>query len=230
MGPALLTTRSALLGNHALIGCSTGFMTEDREDWPKLVKRSASVSSLAVELSAISEPELSGLLSYLHGAPQLPFGYVSVHAPSKGRELSEPDLVARLTELPPWIDALVLHPDTIEDPAPYRALGRRLVLENMDQRKSAGRDDLELESYFADLPDAGLCFDIAHAKSVDDTMTVGHSILRRFGNRLRHVHLSSLDSDSHHVPLSIEDQELFWPLLSSCRDVPWILEAPPPSW
>lgn len=59
-------------------------------------------------------------------------------------------------------------------------------------------------------------------------MVEGEAILRRFAERLRHVHLSSLDEDCHHVSLSSEDEELFLPLLENCRDVPWILEAPPP--
>jgi hypothetical protein len=40
------------------------------------------------------------------------------------------------------------------------------------------------------------------------------------------VHVSSLDEDCHHVPLTGADEERFTGLLSRCRDVPWILEAP----
>jgi hypothetical protein len=229
MVPALLTTHSPLLGRHALIGCSTGYMEDDREDWPRLVAQAAAVSSLAVELSAISEPELPGLLDYLRDAPQLPFLYLSVHAPSKAKELDEPQLVDALARLPRWIDAIVMHPDTIKDAACYQQLGRLLVLENMDSRKRGGRTVAELDVFFETLPEAGLCFDVAHAKSVDETMTEGVEILKRYADRLRHVHLSSLDSDYHHVSLTSDDEELFAPLLESCRDVPWILEAPPPS-
>lgn len=229
MVPALLSTRSPLLGRHALIGCSTGYMEDDRENWPRLVERAAAISSLAVELSAISEQELPGLLRYLQQAPQLPFRYVSVHAPSKARELPERELVGMLVRLPLWIDAIVMHPDTIGDPACYEPLGRRLVLENMDDRKSDGRSAYELDLFFEALPEAGLCFDIAHAKSVDETMAEGEAILKQYANRLRHVHVSSLDEARHHVSLTADDEDLFWLLLESCRDVPWILEAPPPT-
>lgn len=229
MVPALLSARSPLLVRHGLIGCSTGYMEDDRGNWPVLVEQAVAISSLAVELSAISEPELPDLLSYLKQAPQLPFRYVSVHGPSKALGLQESQLVEMLTSLPFWIDAIVMHPDTIRDASCYRGLGRRLVLENMDDRKQDGRRADELAGWFEALPEAGLCFDIAHAKSVDATLAEGEAILRRYGNRLRHVHLSSLDADSHHVPLTPEDEDLFWSLLESCRDVPWILEAPPPA-
>ncbi len=40
------------------VGASTGYMESLRGKWPALVAEAASVSSVAAELSAISEPEL----------------------------------------------------------------------------------------------------------------------------------------------------------------------------
>jgi sugar phosphate isomerase/epimerase len=203
-------------------------MESRRGSWPELVAEAASVSSVAAELSAISEPELPELLEFLTTAPRLPFRYVSVHAPSKQRAVAEDELVALLMRIPVWVDAIVLHPDTMQDHAAFRALGRRLLIENMDTRKDGGRTADQLAAVFAELPAAGVCFDIAHAKDVDPTMGAAVEILDRFSSRLRHVHISSLDEAQHHVPLTAEDEELFAPVLERCRDVPWILEAPPP--
>lgn len=227
MAPALLAPSSPLLRQHGLVGCSTGYMTDHREDWEHLVVEAAAVSGIATELSAISEHELPSLLGFLDLDPVLPFRYISVHGPSKQRKLGERELAELLASLPPWIDAIVMHPDTIEDPDLYRPLGRRLVLENMDARKEDGRTAAQLAPYFEALPDAGLCFDIAHAKSIDPTMTDGQAILDAYATRLRHVHVSSLDDEDHHIPLTSEDEALYPPLLRRCRDVPWILEAPP---
>jgi hypothetical protein len=204
-------------------------MTDHRGDWVRLVDEAAAVSSMAVELSAISARELPGLLAYLGSAGRLPFLFVSVHAPSKGREGDEASLVDEIRRVPAWIDAIVVHPDTISDPALYRPLGRRLAIENMDTRKAAGHTADDLDAYFAELPEARLCLDIAHAKDVDPTLEVADELLSRFSNRLSHVHVSSLDEARHHVPLTMEDEALFGPALARCRDVPWILEAPPPS-
>jgi xylose isomerase-like TIM barrel protein len=217
------------MSQHLTLGCSTGYMHEQRGDWPRLVRSAALQCPFAVELAALSEPELPGLVRYLEACPSLPFLYVSVHAPSKQRRVPEVDLVGMLSRLPPSIDAVVVHPDALGDPSLYRSLGRRLVIENMDARKDDGRTAEELAPYFDLLPEAGLCFDVPHAKSVDASMDEGAAILDAFGDRLRHVHLSSLDSDCHHVPLTEGDESLFAPLLDRCRDVPWILEAPPSS-
>ena len=53
-------------------------------------------------------------------------------------------------------------------------------------------------------------------------------LLDRFRGRLREVHLSSIRGGAH-VTLTPEDEALFAPMLARCRDVPWILEAAPPS-
>lgn len=202
-------------------------MVDCRGNWPRLVEEASRVSSFAVELAALGEDELPALLEFLGSSPPLPFRYLSVHGPSKRRRMPEMELVARLAELPPFVDAIVLHPDLIEDPGPYTLLGGRLVIENMDSRKLAGMQGDELAALFDELPEAGFCFDVAHAWTVDPTMALGQDLLDRFAPRLRHVHLSSISADHGHVPLRAEHEVLFAPLLSRCRDVPWILEAEP---
>lgn len=198
-----------------------------RGDWESQVDAAMGVSPFAIELSALSEDDLDSLEEYLSSQPTLPFRYVSVHGPSKARRLPEDELVARLARLAVRADAVVMHPDTIDDPTAYRQLGHKLVLENMDARKETGRTIVELEPLFAELPDAGFCFDIAHAWSIDPDMVVAGELLDTLGQRLQHLHVSSLSAESHHVPLSEADEELFRPLLLRCLDVPWILEAPP---
>jgi sugar phosphate isomerase/epimerase len=96
----------------------------------------------------------------------------------------------------------------------------------MDSRKANGQTATDLTHWFSELPEAGLCLDLAHVSSIDADLSVGHELLDEHGHRLRHVHLSSLDDDCHHRSLTSEDEQRFGPLLDRCRDVPWILEAP----
>lgn len=228
MPPAVSASQWPLLLNHASVGASTGYMADARNDWPSLARKAAEISTDAVELSALSEPELAGLLRYLESTPHLPFRYVSVHAPSKQRAMPERDLVSQLRRLSGRVDAIVVHPDAIDDVSLYRSLGHTLAIENMDSRKPFGQTADQLAALFDELPSAGLCFDVAHAMAVDPTLTEARRILRRFGDRLRQVHVSSLDIGCHHVQLTSEDREIFAPVLAHCRDVPWILEAQPP--
>ena len=227
MVPALLA-ESGVVAQHHPLGASTGYMEDSRGDWPAMVAEALALSPFAAELAALSEDELPGLEAFVGGAPDLPFAYLSVHAPVKHMRMPEAELVRRLGRLAQVADAIVVHPDAMDDPRAYRALGSCLVLENMDARKPAGRTAEELAPYFAALPDAGFCLDVAHVLSVDPTMAEGERLLDAFAGRLRHLHVSSVDPECRHVPLTVEQEGRFGSLLRRCPDVPWILEAPLP--
>jgi Xylose isomerase-like TIM barrel len=228
MGIAMRSGQSgSVVSRHHPVGASTGYMQDLRGDWDAQVAAAWKVSPFAIELSALSETELPSLAKYLASAPSLPFRYISIHGPSKHREMEEGRLVSELADIAPYAGGIVMHPDTIDRLETFRPLGSKLLLENMDARKPDGRTPEELDRAFAELPEAGFCFDIAHAWSIDPSMGVANELLDSFGGRLRHVHLSSLSEDLHHVPLRDEDQELFRPVLRRCLDVPWIFEAPP---
>lgn len=215
---------ATVLGAHHPVGASTGWL-RGHGGWDAQAEAAARVSPFAAELAALSLPEFDTLEAWLHALPPLPFRYLSVHAPVKGLDDDEPALVARLANLPAAVRSIVVHPDVLRDPAAYARVGSRLVLENMDDRKAVGQTPDDLEPFFALLPEAGFCLDVAHVTSVDPTMALAHELLDRFGARLRQLHVSSL-VDGEHAPLTDEDAERFRPVLRRCVDVPWLLEAP----
>ncbi len=213
------------MANHLRAGLSTGALAGLRGEWSALVEAARDYSGAAVELAALSGHELPGLKAFLDEDPWLPFRFVSVHAPTKRVESGDHALAASLAELPPVVDAIVLHPDTLSEPEAFRALGRRAVIENMDARKGAGTTVAELAELFELLPEAGFCLDVAHVWSLDPSMALGHELLDAFRLRLTHVHVSSLTRACEHVPLTSTHETLFAEVLERCVDVPWILEA-----
>jgi hypothetical protein len=212
--------------SHTGIGASTGFMEAARGQWTELLRLAGEISVAAVELSALDATELPGLAAFLEDHPTLDFHYVSVHGPAKGWLGDSCMLAEHLArDLPSYVGGVVMHPETLDDPTCFQELGSRLLLENMDPLKHDARTPAELARYFDELPDAGFCFDVAHAYLNDPSMTLAHELLDAFGSQLREVHLSSILDDGTHVPLRTEDVLLFWPVLERCRHVPWILEA-----
>jgi hypothetical protein len=179
----------------------------------------------AVELSALRENELPGLMEALSDLDLDRYRYVSVHAPSRLRTVKETE-VARL--LRPCIERrwpVVLHPDAIGDHGCWEDFGDLLCLENMDKRKPAGRTAAELEVHFERLPHASLCLDFGHARQIDPTLGIARQILEAFGDRLVQLHLSELDAASRHVPLSMATVWAVREIARGIPEVPVILES-----
>lgn len=210
-------------------GLSTGWDPQTRRDFARALADAARFSTGTIELSALSARDLPALREFLASADArelTQFACISVHGPAK--HLPEPEdwpaLIAELVALP--AERIILHPDTLPDLAAAAPLGSRLVLENMDCRKSGCRTADELEPVFAALPEARFCLDVAHAWTIDPTLAVGHELLDRFSDRLVEVHLSGIEPDGSHRETVPDDLERYRPLLERVRSVPWVFESP----
>ncbi len=181
----------------------------------------------AVELSALRRGELPILIAGLDELNLMQFEYIAVHAPSEFTAREEEPIVDMLSTVHQRRWPIVLHPDTVHDFSLWRRFGSLLCVENMDKRKPAARTACELACIFDELPEASLCFDIGHARQVDSTMTEAYFILKHFGDRLRQVHVSEVNTRSKHDPLSLASILAFQEVASLIgEEVPLILETP----
>lgn len=189
-------------------GFSTGALA--RSDLHKALDVAGKHRTQAVEYSALRMRELVAVVSYLteHGAGE--FEYVAFHAPSRIAEDEEGEVVRLLRTLISKCQMqIVVHPDAIHNFDLWRSFGAMLCVENMDDRKLIGRTADELEVVFAKLPEARLCFDIGHAHEIDRSMSLGYEILRRFRNRIAHVHASEVSDDYEHRAFSTSSHAAF---------------------
>ena len=209
------------------IGFSTGALAY--ADFRRGVAMLAGKDIHAVELSALRHVELRPLLDGLADLDLLQFNYIAVHAPSEFEADDEEDIVAMLRSVCQRRWYVILHPDAVHDFSLWRSLGEWLCVENADKRKPIGRTAPELAKVFTELPEASLCFDIGHARQIDSTMTEAHFILKRFGARLRQVHVSEVNTRSKHDPLSVASILAFQEVADLIPDeIPLILETPVP--
>lgn len=183
-----------------LIGFSTGALSFGAYAQGLAAIRSNHLA--AVELSALRQPELAPLVSALDALDLSAFQYVAFHAPSEIAPGTEERVVNLLLQVAERGWPIVVHPDVIENHCLWRQIGPLLCVENMDKRKPIGRTADELQTIFDLLPDASFCFDAGHARQIDSTMTEAYLILRRFGAKLRQLHVSEVNTRSKHDPLS----------------------------
>jgi len=206
------------------LGFSTGAVAKgDVEQGLALIRGS---SADAVEVSALRDTELPSLIDKLPRLNFTGFDYLALHAPSAFASLSERSVLTYLDKAAERGWPIVIHPDAIKDWQGWRSFGELLAVENMDRRKACGRTPEELEIVFEKLPEAGLCFDIGHARQLDPSMTLAERIWEEFNGRIRHFHVSHVDAEGRHRALDRECLKAFAPLLQQVRpDVPLILES-----
>lgn len=206
------------------IGFSTGALA--RGDFARGLRLLEKKHVKAVELSALRYTELPDILTklplYLETLRKR-YRYISFHAPTNFED--EHKVVRQLMPVVELGWNIVVHPDTIHDRSLWRALGSCVCLENMDSRKKTGRTAEELYEFFEEIPQAKLCFDIAHAKEVDPTMTEAAFILAKFGNRLAQVHLSEVDGRGVHFAMSLGAELAYEQFSDLISKVPVILES-----
>ncbi|HMO37340.1 MAG TPA: hypothetical protein PKA06_14980 [Gemmatales bacterium] len=154
------------------------------------------------------------------------FQYHSFHAPSKWYGFSELEFLEQIQPLLKEHWPIILHPDAITEWELWQKLGAQIVIENMDGRKPIGRTPEELNPIFARLPQARFCFDIGHAYQIDPTLQLANELLSAYGSRLAEFHVSLVDEQFYHQPLSTKEVEFYTPILREWRSIPIILETP----
>lgn len=208
------------------VGFSTGAVALG--DFRLALSVLARFDTTALELSALREAELRPLIDALPSLSDAlgKYDFVSVHAPSRFDSVSEGDAVGLLSIAAEEGYPIIVHPDAIRDFDIWRRLGSSLCIENMDKRKPIGRTVEELRPVFDRLPEAVFCFDIAHARQVDPTMCVAMQLLREYGRRIRQVHVSEVDTQSHHRPVTLGVGLAFEKIrMDMPGDVPFIIES-----
>jgi hypothetical protein len=206
------------------IGFSTGALAlGDFKVGLEMLQRKAVTT---VEISVLREHELSLLRDTINQLDLTSFKYVSIHAPSFFEPTNESAIVSKLRNLTEGYP-IVVHPNAVYNWDLWKPFTNQLLIENMDRRKDIGRTAKDLERIFGYVPEAGLCFDIGHAKQCDTTMTEAYLILKKFDARLKQVHLSEVSTQSVHARLSssfissVQEIAEFIP-----NNVPVILESP----
>jgi hypothetical protein len=206
------------------IGFSTGALA--RGDFRRALQMLSGKNVNAVELSALRQDELAPLVQQLGQLDLSRFQYISFHAPSAMEQSYEPTALELLQQVAARSWPIIAHPDAMHTPSAWACLGDCLCIENMDKRKPIGQTATDLAKFFEVLPNAFLCFDIGHARQVDPTMSEAWAILQRFRSKIKQLHVSEVNTQSKHDPISLESILAFQKVSHLLpADAPIILES-----
>jgi hypothetical protein len=206
------------------IGFSTGALA--RGDVRLALQMLEHKSAQIIEISALRQDELQPIVDMLDVLDLDKFEYKSFHAPSAIEGDFEPAALKLLARVAARGWPIIVHPDGMHDVSEWSRFGDLLYVENMDKRKPIGQTADDLASIFEHLPKSGLCLDLGHARQVDPTMSEAAEILLRFKDRLRQLHVSEVNSQSRHDPLTLEALLAFQRVSRLIpADVPVILES-----
>jgi hypothetical protein len=206
------------------IGFSTGALA--RADFRQALQMLSGKNVNAVELSALRQDELGPLVQQLGQLDLSRFQYISFHAPSAMEQSYEQTALELIKQVAARKWPIIVHPDAMHTPPQWACLGDCLCIENMDKRKPIGQTATDLTKLFDLLPNASLCFDIGHARQVDPTMSEAWAILQRFRGRIKQLHVSEVNTESKHDPISLESILAFQKVSHLLpTDVPIILES-----
>jgi hypothetical protein len=86
---------------------------------------------------------------------------------------------------------------------------------------------MDLEYFFNELPNAKFCLDLAHARQVDPTMGEARLMIKKFGNRLVQLHVSTVNAKSTHERLNVDALLAYQKITHLINpEIPIILESP----
>lgn len=158
------------------------------------------------------------------------FSYRSIHLPNNFAYPS-PEAEAMLPVLEQAIHTmqphtLVLHPDLIEDFAWVASqFGSLLAIENMDFRRSFGKEVTDLEVAFSKLPSARWVCDVNHLFTLPEGIALSPSFHAALESRLAHYHLSGFKNPEtlHACLCDTHEDEIFSGILN--KNIPIIIES-----
>lgn len=207
-----------------IIGFSTGALS--RGDYRRALEMLADKDVNAVELSALRQEELQPLVEGLDNLDLRKFRYIAFHAPSSLDPSFEGTTIKLLEQVAGRGWPIVVHPNAMHNPRAWAHFGALLCIENMDKRKPIGQTAADLVRIFDLLPSASFCFDIGHARQVDPTMSEATAMLQVCRQNLKQLHVSEVNTQSKHDPLSLESMLAFQRVATLVpHDIPIIMES-----
>lgn len=195
---------------------------------PEIVEACLEMGCTAMEIYAANAREVSELrenaAAIVDGLRR--FDYVSFHSPSMkfvfGNDSVTRDILGVFSVVYEKAGArcLVVHPHQVEDWSVFDDFPFTIAVENMSHDVPFWNVE-QLGEVFGRHPDFRMVLDVSHAYGNDSSFALTDDLIRNFGDRITHIHLSG-HADVHE-PLFVTRQADI--IRNIPKDVPIIIES-----
>ena len=189
--------------DNTKLGFSTGVLhkTHRTKDALKIMKDLGydTVELGFVKLNRIEEGWLEELSEKDLGG----FEHISFHAPvfNYGKNEGTDYIFKKIEKINNMrkLDAVVFHPDPIEDFGVFHEVNFNVALENMDNRKNSYHKAKDFDEIFSQTNKYKLVLDVNHIYTNDASMELAKSFYQKLKDRIVEIHLSGYAG--YHEPL-----------------------------
>jgi uncharacterized protein (UPF0276 family) len=147
------------------------------------------------------------------------FEYVSLHAPDI-ITTNTLELLQRAQDIFHF-QAIVIHPDEIENWEIFSRFNLPISIENMDWRKERGKYVDSMQAIFEKI-DAKMVLDVNHCYTNDPSLLLAKQMTDEFGKRISQIHLSGFETG--HEPLFKTKQTEIMDAIEN-KNLPIIIES-----
>jgi hypothetical protein len=182
----------------------------------------------AIEISCMRTEEIEHLLRLNEEDLSPYFSHISLHAPT--RKIKYGDNAACLSVLEKiWeahlrliFNAVIIHPDLVEDFSVFQDCPLPLAFENMDSRKIFGKTPEDFE-YILRKGQSRLVLDLNHCYTNDSSLGLADKFKKTFKGNICEYHLSGFTK--YHELLYVTRQCQLIEAVAATNDTPIIIES-----
>ena len=173
-----------------------------------------------IQLMCLTEEDILKLITEITASDLVGFEYVILHAPPIPITANTLELLQRAQNIFHF-QAVVIHPDEIENWEIFARFKLPISIENMDWTRERGKYVDSMQAVFEKI-DARMVLDVNHCYTNDPSMRLAGEMNAEFGDRISQIHVSGFET-GHELLFKTKQLEIMDAIVN--KNLPIIIES-----
>ena len=179
-----------------------------------------SIGCNVIQLMCLSDEDISKLITKITVNDLAGFEYIVLHAPPTAITINTLELLQKAQNIFHF-QAIVIHPNEIENWEMFARFDLPFSIENMDWRQERGKYVDSLQNIFEKI-NAKMTLDVNHCFTNDPSLHLASEMIAEFGDRISQIHLSGFET-GHEMLFKTQQTEIMDAIAN--KNLPIILES-----